>query len=170
MTLFRRILVPHDFSEPAGRALELAAELAAEHRGRLLVLHVIAPLPPMAALPADASAWISDRELVAAAQPQLEALVRQRLGKRRVPVECRAVIGDPFQRITLAARDVDSIVMATAGRTGLAHLLIGSVAEKVVRHATVPVLTVHPGPVRGRARTRRGARARRTGLRAARRR
>jgi nucleotide-binding universal stress UspA family protein len=43
-----------------------------------------------------------------------------------------------------ASADVDSIVMATHGRTGLEHLLIGSVAEKVVRHATVPVLTIRP--------------------------
>ena len=48
------------------------------------------------------------------------------------------------------ARDVDSIVMATAGRTGLAHMVIGSVAEKVVRHAPVPVLTVRAVPGAGK--------------------
>jgi len=57
-----------------------------------------------------------------------------------------------------ATRGVDSIVMATAGRTGLAHLLIGSVAEKVVRHAPVPVLTVRPASTRIQKRAARGRR------------
>ena len=54
----------------------------------------------------------------------------------------RGEIGDASPRIIDAARRADSIVMATSGRTGLAHFLIGSVAEKVVRHAAVPVLTM----------------------------
>jgi nucleotide-binding universal stress UspA family protein len=56
-------------------------------------------------------------------------------------------MGNPLQCILAAARDVDSIVMATVGRTGLAHFLIGSVAEKVVRHSPVPVLTIRPREV-----------------------
>ena len=68
----------------------------------------------------------------------------------------------PFQRIIAAARDADSI--ATAGRTGLSHLLIGSVAEKVVRHAPVPVLTIHP-PAKRRTSTRRARAARRAARR-----
>ena len=61
----------------------------------------------------------------------------------------RVDIGDASQRIVEAARRSDSIVMATSGRTGLAHFLIGSVAERVVRHATVPVLTLRV-PIRKR--------------------
>ncbi|TMB48311.1 MAG: universal stress protein [Deltaproteobacteria bacterium] len=67
-----------------------------------------------------------------------------RKGARAPRTRCRVVLGDPLQRILAAARDADSIVIATAGRTGLSHLLIGSVAEKVVRHAPVPVLTIRP--------------------------
>ncbi len=55
------------------------------------------------------------------------------------------VVGYPIDAILEAAKDVDLIVMATQGRTGLPHLLIGSVAERVVRHATKPVLTVRAG-------------------------
>jgi universal stress protein A len=145
--LFRRILVPHDFSEHATRALKLAAELARTQRGRLLVLHVIAPFYPVTGLPpADGIAWIPPDDLVEQEQERLERLVGRLVKGRGAPrATCRVVIGDPYQRIIAAAREVDSIVMPTAGRTGLAHLLIGSVTEKVVRHAPVPVLTLRTG-------------------------
>ena len=64
----------------------------------------------------------------------------------------RVVIGVPLQQILTAARDADSIVMATMGRSGLVHALLGSVAEKVVRHAPIPVLTVRAGRAGRRAR------------------
>ena len=160
MNLFRRILVPHDFSAHADRALDLAARLAKEHGGRLLVLHVITPFHPVTALPEAGVAWIPETDLIASERRRLEALVGRAVrGKNAPPVACRVVIGDAFHRIADAARDVDSIVMATAGRTGLAHMVIGSVAEKVVRHAPVPVLTVRAVPGAGkRAVRRRGKR------------
>jgi nucleotide-binding universal stress UspA family protein len=166
MSLFRRILVPYDFSEHASRALVLAGELAREHRGRLVVLHVIAPYHPVTGLPEEGMAMIPERDLVAGERRRLEALVARVLDDRpRVRADCRVVIGDPFHRITDAARHVDTIVMATAGRTGLAHLLIGSVAEKVVRHAPVPVLTVRPDGARAKGRSGRGRRGRRRAAR-----
>ena len=144
--LFRRILVPHDFSAPATRALRTAAELATANGGRLLVLHAIAPFYPVTDLPlAEAAAWIPPAKLVADARKRLEAVVARTVRGRRPPVACRVEIGDPYQRIMAAARGVDTIVMATEGRTGLTHLLIGSVAEKVVRHALVPVLVLRAG-------------------------
>src|SRR5215510_13023029 len=60
MNLFRRILVPHDFSEHASRALAVAAELAREHHGRLLVLYVITPFQPLTPLPAPGMALIAE--------------------------------------------------------------------------------------------------------------
>lgn len=142
--LFRRVLVPHDFSDHATRALQAAAALAAEHRGKIQVLHVIAPFTPVTGLPpVDAAAYVPPPEVIAQARERLEALATRAAGKK-VPIACRVVLGDPFTQIMQAARSADSIVMATAGRTGLAHLLIGSVAEKVVRHARVPVLTLRP--------------------------
>jgi universal stress protein A len=161
MSIFRRILVPHDFSAHATRALELAADVARAHRGRLLVLHVITPYQPPSRS-SDGSMTLIPEELIAGERRHLEALVARTLrGRKAPPVECRAVLGDPFHCITAAAREADSIVMATAGRTGLPHLLIGSVAEKVVRHAPVPVLTLRPrgrGP-KAAARRRRARRA-----------
>jgi nucleotide-binding universal stress UspA family protein len=142
MKLFRRILVPHDFSEHADRALAVAAQLAREHRGRLLVLHVLTPYQPVgfSGEPVIFPSNLTERLL-----EQLKARVARAVRGRGAPrVECRVVLGDPFHRIVAAARAADSIVMATAGRTGLSHALIGSVAEKVVRHATVPVLAIRP--------------------------
>src|SRR5262249_29563766 len=72
----------------------------------------------------------------------LEALVARALRGEAPPYTCRVDVGDASQCILDAARRADSIVMSTAGRSGLSHLLIGSVAEKVVRHANVPVLTI----------------------------
>jgi nucleotide-binding universal stress UspA family protein len=151
MKLFRRILVPHDFSEHADRALAVAAALAREHGGRLLVLHVITPFQPIGfrgepiVIPND----VPERLLA-----QLKTRVAQTVKGRSAPkVACKVEIGDPFHRIIAAASAADTIVMATLGRTGFARALIGSVAEKVVRHAPVPVLALRPA--QGRAAGRR---------------
>jgi nucleotide-binding universal stress UspA family protein len=143
MTAFRRILIPHDFSEHATRALRAAAKLVAP-KGRLVVLHVVVPFTPVTDLPtAGIAAYVSPDELVTGARRQLERIVKRALPARLgATVETRVVVGDPYQRIIAAARGMDVVVMPTAGRTGLSHLLIGSVAEKVVRHSPVPVLTL----------------------------
>jgi universal stress protein A len=169
--LFRRILVPHDFSEHASHALEVAAGLAARSGGRLIVLHALAPFYTGLGFPNQQEiAWTPAPALLADLRARLERLVARRIaGHKLKAVRCRVVLGDPVQAILGAARGADSIVMATVGRTGLAHLLIGSVAERIVRHAPVPVLTVRPhargaaprraAPTRRRATGTRGARA-----------
>ena len=158
MPLFSRILVPHDASAPATHALEIAADLARRNDGRLIVLRAIAPFVPFSDLgSAEGSGWIPPEDVVALELASLERLVAKSLGKDAPPAECRVVVGTPYEVIMDAAGDADSIVMATHGRTGLEHLLIGSVAEKVVRHATVPVLTIRPA---GRTKTKRSAKSR----------
>ena len=151
--LFRRILVPHDFSDAANRALDVAVELAAGSGGRLTVLHAIAEFAPTSGFPAAGEvAWVPPENFDKTLREQLRAAVAKVVGRRRVPYECRVEIGDPYQRIIDGARRVDSIVMGTVGRTGLTHLLVGSVAEKVVRHSPVPVLTLRPAAARRAAR------------------
>jgi nucleotide-binding universal stress UspA family protein len=145
-SLFRRILVPHDFSPQATVALKAAARLAKQHRGKLTVLHVVVPFY----LPADVPfGMAAPGDLVVEQRRHLERLVAKTVGRNGPRVSVRVEIGDAPQRIIDAARRADSIVMATSGRTGLAHFLIGSVAEKVVRHAAVPVLTLRV-PIRKR--------------------
>jgi nucleotide-binding universal stress UspA family protein len=157
--LFAKVLVPHDFSQHATQALRIAAEIAARERGRLTVIHAIPPVYPMAVAPAAPAAWIPTTlptpAEIADVRRRLEGLVARAISGRKKPrVDCRVVVADPFQAILDAARGATAIVMSTLGRTGLAHLLLGSVAEKVVRHSPVPVLTIRPRAAKGR-RTRR---------------
>ena len=143
--LFSKILVPHDTSAPATHALQVAADLALRTGGRLIVLRAIAPFLPFSDLGStEGSGWIPPEDVVAMELASLERAVAKALPKGAPPVECRVVVGSPYEAILDAATEVDSIVMATHGRTGLEHVLIGSVAEKVVRHAPVPVLTIRP--------------------------
>ena len=152
--LFRHILVPHDFSPQATFALRTAVELAKRQGGKLTVLHVIVPFY----VPADVSlGTMGPGDLVPEQRSHLERLVAKTVGKNGPRVAVRVEIGDASQRIIDAGGRADSIVMATSGRSGLAHFLIGSVAEKVVRHATVPVLTLRV-PIRKRPPARRKAR------------
>ncbi|HEV8201652.1 MAG TPA: universal stress protein [Candidatus Polarisedimenticolia bacterium] len=144
MDKFRRILVPHDFSRHATRALAYAAKLAKASGGRLIVLSAIPPFAPITAHMVGGRTWLDEGEVVRAARARLEQLVTRTVRGAKPPVEVRVVIGEPLQAIDAASRGADLIVMSTAGRTGLPHLLIGSVAEKVVRHARIPVLTLRP--------------------------
>jgi nucleotide-binding universal stress UspA family protein len=140
-SLFQHILVPHDFSSQATAALRTAAALAQPQGGTLTVLHVVVPFY----LPADAPFGMAPPgDLIPEQRAHLERLVAKTLGPDGPPATVKVEIGDAAQRIIETAKRADSIVMATSGRSGFAHLLIGSVAEKVVRHATVPVLTVRP--------------------------
>ena len=143
--LFSKILVPNDASAPATHALRVAADLALRTGGKLIVLRAIAPFIPFSELgEADGSGWVPPVDVVALELDSLERLVRKSLPKSAPPIECRVVVGSPYECIMDAARGADSIIMATHGRTGLDHILIGSIAEKVVRHSPVPVLTIRP--------------------------
>jgi len=143
--LFRTVLVPYDFSPHATAALRVAATLAGAAKGRVLVLHAIAPVQPFVGVsPVAPVEWMPvfpGPDLIRHERKRLESLVRRTV-PRRVKATSRVVVGDPYQAILDAARGATAIVMGTLGRTGLPHLLLGSVAEKVVRHAAVPVLTV----------------------------
>ncbi len=146
--MFRRILVPHDFSEHATRALAIAADLGGPG-SVLTVLHAVAPVYSGMGGPAADLAWTPTPAMIDDVKGQLTRVVERTLGRQAAArVRRRVVLADPVSAILAAARSADAIVMTTVGRTGLTHLLLGSVAEKVVRHATVPVLTVHPNTAR----------------------
>jgi nucleotide-binding universal stress UspA family protein len=128
------ILHPTDFSEPAGRAFQLAASLARSQRAQLLVLHV----PEPEALEFRPQPGAPPVEQIA------QRLERLRSEAPGAAVELRIIPGDPVEEILKTARETGCalIVMGTLGLTGLARLLLGSVAEQVVRKAPCPVMTV----------------------------
>jgi nucleotide-binding universal stress UspA family protein len=139
----RCILVPVDFSSHAKAVLEWAAHLAEEHGSRVLLLHVY-HLPVEfqqlegAYLPADFWANVKSE-----AEQQL-AVHAEELRGRGLAVEALVREGYPATVIVdeAAAQGADLIVIGTHGHTGLKHLLLGSIAERVVQKAPCPVLTV----------------------------
>jgi nucleotide-binding universal stress UspA family protein len=147
MVPIRRILFPTDFSEPAEHAWLFALQFAQDFSAEVHVLHVVAPPPRLT----EAYSMNFDPEkfaavLTAEAQTSLDRLV-EGAKARNLTFQQEVRIGVDFREIIDYARkhQIDLIVMATHGRTGLAHALVGSVAEKVVRKAPCPVLTVkHP--------------------------
>ena len=144
---FRKILCAVDFSPGSTEALHLASRLCAPDT-ELVLIHVWKPYPytmgAESALTVDILADIqrtAEREL---ATTKHEA---KRLGVRRVEALFR--VGTPWREIVRALVEdprIDLAVVGTHGRTGLAHALLGSVAEKVVRHAPCPVLVARIRP------------------------
>lgn len=148
MMRFRRLLVPHDLSSHADDALRVAADLAGP-KGDILILHVVTPIMPTADIMA-MPLYVPVDAMIADARRYLERIVSHRIGRRGPKTTIKVVVGDPHHRIIEYTRGRDAVVMSTRGRTGLAHLVIGSVAEKTVRHSPIPVLTLRPQKV-GRA-------------------
>ena len=148
-TSIKKILCPTDFSENSEHALKYALALATLSQADLQLFHVVEPIT----YPQSTEFFepvLDEVELMmkmeTAFQQQLEDQVTT-LKAKYPKIKGKLVTGNTFLEIIQAARDddVDMIVMGTHGRTGLAHVLIGSVAERVVREAPCPVLTVkHP--------------------------
>jgi nucleotide-binding universal stress UspA family protein len=152
--VFRSILVPVDFSSYSTKALLYAADLAERFGSSIIVLHVIAREVEMRAAQhrlrerggtSDISserlesAVIHDRE---DAYTDLQLFLPPRLAKYEV--ELRVVVGQPFERIleTTLRENVDLIVLGSHGRTGLSHVIMGSIAERIARLAPCPVMMV----------------------------
>jgi nucleotide-binding universal stress UspA family protein len=149
----RTILHPTDFSGPSGLAFRMACGLARDFGARLVVLHV-------AEFPANVYPEATRHEDPARRHPALWAKVRRlRPPSPEVPVEHWLADGDAAEEVLRAARETgsDLIVMGTHGRTGLKHLLMGSVAQQVVRKAPCPVLTVKAPPPAGGGTAEEGA-------------
>jgi nucleotide-binding universal stress UspA family protein len=137
MSPIRTILHPTDFSAYSEHALELAAALARDYQARLIIMHAVEPM-----------AIGFDGMVVPRSEEELDALHRKleevRPKNRDIAVQHEFVKDDPVTAIlrTIAGENCDLVVMGTHGRTGLGRLLMGSVAEQIVRKAACPVLTV----------------------------
>lgn len=147
---FTHILVPSDFSPASDAALACAKDVAIKFNARLSLLHVVTDpkatgfWTPEVYVPS--SPETQERFLREARELLESALTANE--KTRFSAHIEARIGAAASGIRDFAREqnVDLIVMGTHGRTGLAHLLLGSVAERVLRSSPCPVLTTHAAP------------------------
>jgi nucleotide-binding universal stress UspA family protein len=166
---FSHILAPTDFSEAANSALGTAFEEAEAHHATLTLLHVLPSHPatevyyikgapenrmryvpeagiPLSTPPASAPETVR-HDYIEEALIRLQDLVPSSFTETW---EVEVAVGDPADAIVrlVQERGVDLIVMGTHGRSGLSHILLGSVAEKVLRQAPCPVLTVKTATIR----------------------
>jgi nucleotide-binding universal stress UspA family protein len=163
-----KILVPIDYSEDSREALQWGASLSAKYGAKLILLHVIPkaveqiyPSGPEWISPFTPPAYYYEGMAPGTRPRRTEPLIIDLQEKARaqlcdfaavnlkdpVPLDVQVVVGRPAEEIVRVAREqrVDLIVMGTHGRTGLRHLLLGSVAEAVTRQAACPVFTVRIG-------------------------
>ncbi len=137
----KKILVPVDFSERSKRAIQYALPLAEQFGAEVTLLHVVQaylPVPEMSTM----DVTLMQKQMQETGAQQLETLRKTVDAK----VELRTIlkVGDPYLETIHTAKllGIDLIILSTHGRTGLAHVLLGSTAERVVRHASCPVLVV----------------------------
>lgn len=141
--IWKKICCAVDFSEPSWIAMEHAADLASRLRAELTLVHVRPP-PPAAA----SDVLVSSRGVAAVearqAEETLEVWRSDAEARAALPVRARLLLGDPPAELARhAAEDgCDLIVLGTHGRSGFSRLLLGSVAERVLRQAPVPVLVI----------------------------
>lgn len=144
MLHFNLILVPIDFSDKSMRALTYAIGFAEQFGAELRLLYVHEPMPRISDM-----AWQAANETetdtvrVERARKSIDEIIAERVPDS-VAAKGEALIGSPTREITKFAKEInaDLIIMATHGRTGLSHMLMGSTAEAVVRKAPCPVLTL----------------------------
>lgn len=160
----QKIVVPIDYSDHSYRALQWGASLAEKYGAQILLLHVLPKAVEVLPRHLPTDAWVpyhyyeamgpgrepirleqSIVDLVEEARSRLYDLAAKEL--QTLAVEVNIAVGKPAEDILRVAQEAaaDLIVMGTHGRTGLSHVLLGSVAEKVVRMAPCPVFTVRAG-------------------------
>ena len=139
---FRRILSPVDFDENSLAALDVAAQIARDNDGMVLLFHVVPMIVAPTGMPIYVDLYKGQEE---AAREKLKEVATKRL--RGVKHELLTQMGETAGAILSAARRhaADLIVMATHGRRGLARVVLGSVAEMVLRNAPCPVLCARRG-------------------------
>src|SRR5229473_4269720 len=140
MLPIKTILHPTDFSAPSEYAFRVACALARDYGAKLVVMHV--DMPPVTI--GEVISSMEPEEYKQKLWDEFRRLEASEPGIRDLRVETKLVEGNPAREILRAAREIkpELIVMGTHGRTGLSRLLMGSVAEEVVRKSPFPVLTV----------------------------
>jgi universal stress protein A len=140
---FKRVMLPVDFSDHSDRIAQYAAWFAAAGQGTVHLVHVVSNPADSLYEPQEVPNWVMIDHANEKSQQLLESFAQRSLpaGCRR---ELRVMAGDPREKIMEAADEIgaDLIVLSTHGRSGIAHIVMGSVAEYIVRHAKCPVFIV----------------------------
>jgi len=141
-----KILYPTDFSDPSACALSYAAEMAKKFGAELVMLHVLLDESQMVSfyLPQLTVQNLS-KDMEEGARAKMEEFISGTDALDGIEYTCEMVKGIADDEIIKFSKEnrIDMIVIGTHGRTGLEHVIFGSTAEKVVRSASCPVLTVH---------------------------
>ncbi len=139
--LFKKILVPTDFSSQSDKSLDYAVMVANQFGAKIILLHIIEPFPYTTT---DAFMVVDNSEAMRSIAETLIKNQSKTLRQKKISVKTDLIVGNPAQEIIKKAEreKADLIVMGTHGRTGVEHVLLGSVAEKIVRLANCPVLTI----------------------------
>lgn len=139
----KKILVPVDFSKCSQKAVTYAVAFARQFKASITLLYVLQPY----LLPGDYAGGVDyalmEKEIETNSKRELQTMLEKLIAKD-VPAKARLELGRPVDQICRVAKDqnFDLIVISTHGHTGLKHVVLGSTAENVVRHAPCPVLTV----------------------------
>jgi nucleotide-binding universal stress UspA family protein len=151
------ILWPTDGGEPSNKALGVAIAIAEKFNARIYALRVVAPVPPLAGpgyAPMVGAGYepmaikgydvpLYQQKLLKSAENDISQVVAKKV-PNEIETICEVKIGTPAEVIIKFAREmnIDIIIMATHGRTGISRFMIGSVAEKTIRQSTIPLLII----------------------------
>jgi nucleotide-binding universal stress UspA family protein len=140
-----QIIAPTDFSEPAAQGLKAAIEMASKFNAKLMLIHVVDTVPSISGthLMSGANAVQMLEQMQANARKHVENLIQSEVPDQ-IPCEYRVVSGKPADEIIRLSEELnaDLIVIATHGYSGMERFIFGSVAERVMRKAQCPVLSV----------------------------
>ena len=150
MAEIKKILFPYDLSENAAKVLPYVLSVSEAYNSTIYLLHVVPGLQKWAKEYISHTAPYSSldmfkKEASEAAEKAMDRVCEEQL--QSCPnLERRVVSGDPAMEIlkTIEAEDIDLVIMGTHGRKGLEHVILGSVAETVVKKSSAPVMTVNP--------------------------
>lgn len=148
MIKVKNILLPTDFSKTSLAAAEYAVNLAMQYGAKIHLLHVLEKTPPILTIRTlDLSREKIIESIESDAKAQLEKITEKIKKHGNVEIIPAIRKGLDYEEIINYSKEkkIDIIVIATHGRTGLLHTLLGSVAEKVIRYSKTPVLVITPG-------------------------
>ncbi len=145
MAEIKKILFPYDLSENALKIIPFVLSVSEAYKSMICLLHVVDVLRKLDKFIPYASMDAFEKKAVEAAKDALGKICEEHF-QGHPNFEKRIVSGDPITEIlrTIDSEDIDLVIMGTHGRKGLEHIIIGSVAENVVKKSPAPVLTINP--------------------------